>query len=110
MGIMIAYSLVDFEQHEGGENVAKNRSAMKRARLALVRARRNASQKSAMKTAIKKFEESLAAGDRARVEATYKTAIRLVDKTAAKGIIHPNLRDRKKAQLTRKLNQATVQE
>lgn len=85
--------------------MAKNRSAMKRARLAVIRSRRNASQRSAMKTAIKKFEESLASGDQATVETAYRAAIRLVDKTAAKGVVHPNLRNRKKSQLARKLNQ-----
>lgn len=86
--------------------MARNRSAMKRARQALVRAKRNAARKSAMKTAIKKFEQSLTTGDRALIEAAYKRAIKLIDKTASKGVIHPNKRDRKKSQLTRKLNQA----
>ncbi|NPV29246.1 MAG: 30S ribosomal protein S20 [Firmicutes bacterium] len=83
--------------------MAKNRSAMKKARIARIRTLRNASRKSAMKTAIKRFEEALASGEETRVEAAFKNAIRLIDKTASKGIIHPNLRDRKKAQLARKL-------
>lgn len=101
--------MVDRREHEGGEKVANNRSAIKRARLALVRARRNAARKSAMKTAIKKFEQSLTSGDRAMITTAYKTAIKLIDKTAAKGVIHPNKRDRKKAQLTRKLNRVVAQ-
>lgn len=86
--------------------MAKNRSAMKRARLSQVRALRNASQKSAMKTAIKRFDESLAAGDPARIVETFRVATRLIDRVASKGIIHPNQRDRKKAQLARRLNSA----
>lgn len=89
--------------------MAKNRSAMKRARLGTIRALRNASQKSAVKTAIKRFFESLAAGDQEKIETTFKTATRLVDKIAAKGIIHPNLRDRKKAQLSRRYNETKAQ-
>ncbi|MDH7577238.1 MAG: 30S ribosomal protein S20 [Bacillota bacterium] len=83
--------------------MAKNRSAMKKARLAKIRTLRNASQKSAMKTAVKRFEDALAAGDQTKIEATFKTATRLIDKVASKGVIHPNSRDRKKAQLARRL-------
>ncbi|MDR9755451.1 MAG: 30S ribosomal protein S20 [Thermacetogeniaceae bacterium] len=88
--------------------MANIRSAEKRARIAKVRALRNASQKSAMKTAIKKFEAALADGNKDDVEATFKKAVHLIDKVAAKGIIHPNARNRKKSQLARKLNQAQL--
>lgn len=81
--------------------MAKNRSAMKRAEQSKERAVRNASQRSAMKTAVKKFEEAAATGEQANLEASYKKATRLVDKAAAKGILHSNTRDRKKAQLAK---------
>ncbi len=87
--------------------MAKNRSAMKRAELSKERALRNSSQKSAMKTAIKKFEEALAGSDQASLESSYAKATRLVDKAAASGIVHPNNRDRKKAQLARKFRSKT---
>ncbi|AFV12318.1 s20: ribosomal protein S20 [Thermacetogenium phaeum DSM 12270] len=86
--------------------MANTKSAIKRAKTARKRQLRNASYKSAMKTAIKKFEAALAAGDRENLEATYRKAIRLIDKVATKGVIHPNTRDRKKSKLARKLNQA----
>jgi small subunit ribosomal protein S20 len=82
--------------------MAKNRSAMKRTELSKERALRNASQRSAMKTAIRKFEE-VPAGDKDNLEAAFKNATRLVDKATAKGILHPNNRDRKKAQLAKTL-------
>ncbi len=82
--------------------MAKNRSALKRVRLARIRQLRNKARKSAMKTAIKKFESALAAGDRARAEAALRAALRIIDKVASKGTIHPNKRDRKKARLARK--------
>lgn len=85
--------------------MAKNRSAMKRVRIAKIRTLRNSSYKSAMKTAIKKFEEALKTGDKEIINATFKTATKLVDKVASKGIIHPNKRDRKKSQLARKYNE-----
>lgn len=87
--------------------MANIRSAEKRARIAKVRTLRNASQKSAMKTAIKKFEAALAEGDKESIEADFRRAVHLIDKVAAKGIIHPNARNRKKAQLARMLNQAS---
>ena len=88
--------------------MANIRSAEKRARIAKVRALRNASRKSAMKTAIKRFEAALAEGNEEAIEATLKKAVHLIDKIAAKGTIHPNARDRKKSQLARKLNQAQL--
>ncbi|MFY9139581.1 MAG: 30S ribosomal protein S20 [Thermacetogeniaceae bacterium] len=88
--------------------MANSRSAEKRARIAKVRALRNASRKSAMKTAIKRFEAALAEGNKEDIEVTFKKAVRLIDKVAAKGIIHPNARNRKKSQLARKLNQAQL--
>jgi small subunit ribosomal protein S20 len=86
--------------------MAKIRSAIKRAEISKERAQRNASQRSAMKTAVKKFEEALA-GNQENLEAAYNKATRLVDKAAAKGIVHPNNRDRKKSQLTKKLQAKT---
>ena len=82
--------------------MAKNRSAMKRAELSKEREGRNVSQRSAMKTAVKKFEET-PAGDQTNLDAAFTKATRLVDKAAAKGIMHPNTRDRKKAHLAKKL-------
>jgi small subunit ribosomal protein S20 len=89
-----------------GDNMAKNRSAIKRAELSKERAVRNASQRSAMKTAIRKFEEALKS-DQATLDAAFNKATRLVDKAAAKGIVHPNTRDHKKAQLARKFQSKT---
>lgn len=86
--------------------MANIKSAEKRARIAKTRTLRNTSRKSAMKTAVKRFEASLAEQDNEKIEANFKKAIQLIDKAAVKGIIHPNARDRKKAQLTKKLNQA----
>ncbi|MGD0152835.1 MAG: 30S ribosomal protein S20 [Thermacetogeniaceae bacterium] len=82
--------------------MVKNHSAMKRAELSEQRAVRNTSQRSAMKTAIKKFEEAAATGDQANLETAFDKATRLVDKAATNGILHPNTRDRKKAQLAKK--------
>lgn len=84
--------------------MANIKSAEKRARIAVKQTLRNKSCKSAMKTTIKRFQESLAEGDAETIEANYKKAIKCLDKISAKGIIHPNARDRKKSQLTKMLN------
>lgn len=84
--------------------MANIKSAEKRARIAAKRTLLNKSYKSAMKTAIKRFQESLAEGNNETIEDNYKKAIKCIDKVSAKGIIHPNARDRKKSQLTKMLN------
>ncbi len=85
--------------------MANIKSAEKRARIAKVRTVRNIARKSAMKTAVKRFESSLSEQSIEEIQANFKKATQLIDKAAAKGILHPNARDRKKAQLTKKLNQ-----
>ncbi|MEG3069111.1 MAG: 30S ribosomal protein S20 [Syntrophaceticus schinkii] len=82
--------------------MANIKSAEKRARIAKTRTLRNTSRKSAMKTAVKRFEASLAEQDNEKIEANFKKAIQLIDKAAVKGIIHPNARDRKKGAVSKK--------
>ena len=65
---------------------------------------KNKADKSAMKTAIKKFEAALETADRAVAEAAYKQAVVLVDKAVDKGILHKNTAARKKSSMTLRLN------
>ncbi len=65
---------------------------------------KNKANKSAMKTAIKKFEAAVVAGDRAAAEAAYKVAVKAVDQASLKGLLHKNNAARKKSSLTLKLN------
>ena len=46
--------------------------------------------KTAVKSTIKKYESALAAGDKDAAAATYKDAVKIIDKAVAKGIIHKN--------------------
>ena len=80
------------------------KSAKKRVLVTKVKTLNNRTFKTALKTAIKKFEAAAAAADKAAAEAAYKYAVKMVDKAAAKGIMHPNAAARKKSQLTLKLN------
>ena len=65
---------------------------------------KNKADKSAMKTAIKKFEAALETADYAVAEAAYKQAVVLVDKAVVKGILHKNTAARKKSSMTLRLN------
>ena len=76
------------------------KSAKKRVQLAEVRK----ADKSALKTALKKFEAAAAEGNRTEAEGAYKVAVKIVDKSAAKGLLHKNNAAHKKSALTTKLN------
>ena len=80
------------------------KSAKKRVQLAEVRNARNKADKSALKTALKKFEAAAAEGNRTEAEGAYKVAVKIVDKSAAKGLLHKNNVAHKKSALTAKLN------
>ncbi len=65
---------------------------------------KNKADKSAMKTAIKKFDAAVVSGDRAASEAAYKLAVKAVDQASLKGLLHKNNAARKKSSMTLKLN------
>ena len=56
----------------------------------------NKANKSELKTALKKFDAALVAGD--------KTAVKAVDQAVNKGLLHKNNAARKKSSMTLKLN------
>ena len=80
------------------------KSAKKRVLVAEVRNARNKANKSALKTAIKKFEAAAVEGNRTEAEGAYKVAVKAVDKAAAKGLLHKNNAAHKKSAMTLKLN------
>ena len=65
---------------------------------------KNKANKSALKTAVKKFDAAVEGGDRAAAEAAHKQAVKAVDQAVNKGILHKNTAARKKSSLTLKLN------
>lgn len=76
---------------------------MKRAKTSVGENLRNRMDKSELKTAVRRFDEALKSGDKEAVEKAYLAAVKTVDQSAAKGVIHKNAADRKKAQLAKKL-------
>lgn len=83
--------------------MANIKSAMKRAKTSVGENLRNRMDKSVLKTAVRRFDEALKSGDKEAAEAAYLAAVKTVDQSAAKGVIHKNAADRKKAQLAKKL-------
>lgn len=80
------------------------KSSAKRDQLAKARNARNKAQKSALKTAMKKFDAAVAEGNQDAIDMTYKAAVRAVDKAAGKNLIHKNNAANKKSKMARKLN------
>ena len=76
------------------------KSAKKRVLVNQAKAMQNKAAKSALKTDIKKFEAAVAEGNRSEADVAYK----VVDKAAAKGLLHKNNAANKKSSLTLKLN------
>ena len=83
--------------------MANIKSQIKRNRQNEVRRERNKSTRSALKTKIKRFTESLDSGDKAAAEESYREAARALDKAASKGVIHKNTAANKKSRLAKRL-------
>ncbi len=85
-------------------NLPNIKSAIKRVKVTEKKNLRNRMIKSAMKTQIKKFETAVSANE-ADVKLLSATQ-GAVDKAAAKGVIHKNAANRKKARLAKRLAKA----
>ncbi len=70
--------------------MANIKSQIKRNRQNEKRRLRNKSVKSSLKTAIRKFNEAVAAGDAETAGTLLRDASRRLDKAASKGVIHKN--------------------
>ena len=76
-----------------------NKSAEKRERQNAARRLRNHSAKSTVRTAIKKFDAAVAAGDKAAAATAMAESCKLRDSAAGKGIIHKITASRKKSRI-----------
>lgn len=65
---------------------------------------RNLPVKSAIKTAARKFNEGVEAGNQEEVTTLLTKASSLIDKAASKGILHKNTAARKKSRLAKRVN------
>jgi small subunit ribosomal protein S20 len=79
--------------------LANSAQAIKRARQAENRRQRNTSQRSSMRTSIKKVIAAINAGDREAASQAYAAAVPVIDSAAGKGLIHANKAARHKSRL-----------
>lgn len=86
--------------------MATHKSALKRARQNLKRRARNASLRSAFRTAIKQFRTLLAAKDLEAAQTRLPRLHKTIDRAVTQGLIHKNQAARKKSRLTLALNRA----
>ncbi|MCI8521179.1 MAG: 30S ribosomal protein S20 [Clostridia bacterium] len=79
------------------------KSAKKRVKVIEKKTLINLSHKTALKTAVKKFEAAVAAGDKENAQTLFNDAVKKLDRGVSQGILHKNNAARKKSQLALKL-------
>jgi len=79
--------------------LANTKQAKKRAAQAEVRRTRNASQRSMVRTYIKKVIAAIETGNKEAANAAYLAAVPIIDRMADKGIMHKNKAARHKSRL-----------
>ncbi len=79
------------------------RSAKKRVLVTETKTMQNKAFKTSYKTACKKYEAAVEAGNKDEATALYAEAIKKVDTAVTKGIIHKNTAARKKSRYTKML-------
>lgn len=84
--------------------MANIKSQLKRIRTNEKARLRNKSIKSSLKTAIRRFREAAAAGEKDRVLGELKTASRQLDKAVSKGVIHRNQAANRKSAMAARAN------
>ena len=79
--------------------MANTAQARKRARQATATRARNASQRSALRSAVKQVRKAVAAGDKAAATKTLQASQAVIDRIADKKVVHKNLASRTKSRL-----------
>ena len=82
------------------------KSAKKRVKVIEKKTLRNNMIKSAYKTAVKKFEQAIEAGNIEEAKTLFSEATKKIDQACTKGVIVKNTAARKKSNLSKKLNAA----
>jgi len=84
--------------------MANHKSAAKKARRDAEARLRNRSNRSTLKTAVKKFLTMVSEGNKAEAATLLPITQGLVDKACRKGVMHKNAADRTKSRLAMKVN------
>ena len=80
------------------------KSAKKRVKVIEKKTLRNNMIKSAYKTAVKKFEQAIEAGNIEEAKTLFSEATKKIDQACTKGVIVKNTASRKKSLLSKKFN------
>ena len=80
------------------------KSAKKRVKVIAKKTLINQMHRTALKTAVKKFEAAAEAGNKAEINALFNDAVKKIDQGVSQGILHKNTAARKKSQLAQQLN------
>ena len=80
------------------------KNAKKKIKVIAKQTESNNNYEASMKTAMKKVERSVVAGDKEQAEANLKVAIKAIDKAGSKGVASKNFVARNKSRLTTKVN------
>jgi len=83
--------------------MANSSSARKRIRTNARRAKINGMRRSRMRTFLRKVEEAIASGDKAKADDAFKAAQPEIMRSASKGIIHKNAASRKISRLNARI-------
>lgn len=88
--------------------MANSKSALKRVRVGERRRIRNRTYRSASRTMLRKAESVIATGDVDAAAEAVGNAVSMLDRTAGKGVIHPNNAARRKSRLMAKYNRMSA--
>ncbi len=88
--------------------MANIKSAIKRARQNTKRRKHNASQRSTMRTYVKKVLKAVESGDKKAATEAFQVVQPILDKAVHKGLIHKNNASRKKSRLSLKIKEMSA--
>ncbi len=83
--------------------MANHFSALKRARQTEKRTVANRSNKSRLRTTLRRFRTALASGKAEEASAAFKETVSVLDKSVQKGVLHRNTASRYKSRLSARL-------
>ena len=84
--------------------MASHFSAIKRARQTEKRSARNRAHKSSLRSAIRRYRETLASKDKKAAQSGLREIVSIIDKAASHGALHPNTAARYKSRLSARYN------
>ncbi|MDR2451713.1 MAG: 30S ribosomal protein S20 [Candidatus Accumulibacter sp.] len=80
--------------------MANSAQARKRARQAVKQRAHNTSLRSTLRTAVKRVQKAIAAGDKTTAQSVFRESVSVIDRIADKKIIHKNKAARHKSRLS----------